>query len=49
MASVSSNAPSRRARAADTACSKKIQTWPPFPDRERSSAAGTARLKQAAR
>src|SRR5437867_10881359 len=33
--------PSLRAVIADRARSKKIQMWPPFPERERSRAAGT--------
>ena len=33
--------PSLRAVIAGTACSKKIQTWPPLPDLDRSSAADT--------
>jgi hypothetical protein len=34
---------------AGIARSKNIQTWPPFPDRERSNAAGTLSSLQAAR
>ncbi len=33
--------PSRRAAEASTKSSKKIQTWAPLPDRERSKQAGT--------
>ena len=39
--SVNKVAPNRRASLAGIGCEKKIQTWPPLPDRDRSSAAGT--------
>src|SRR5271165_1255743 len=41
--------PSLRAVIADSARSKKIQTWPPFPERERSKAAGTLNSWQVSR
>src|SRR5674476_518644 len=41
MVRVSSTHPSLRAVIAGNARSKKIQMWPPFPERERSKAAGT--------
>ena len=41
--------PSFRAVVAGIARSKNIHTWPPFPDRERSSAAGTFNSRQTAR
>ena len=45
----SSAAPSDRASAAATGPSKKTHTWPPLPERERSSAAGTPLAWQASR
>src|SRR5215831_2946951 len=41
MVRVSSTHPSLRAVIAGSARSKKIQIWPPFPERERSKTAGT--------
>ena len=41
--------PSRRASAAAMASSKKSQTWAPRPERDRSSAAGRLRWRQASR
>jgi hypothetical protein len=41
MVRVSSIVARRRAAKAGTASAKNSQTWPPFPERDRSSAAGT--------
>src|SRR6516165_9975017 len=41
--------PSLRAVIAGEARSKKIQIWPPLPERERSRAAGTANSRQVSR
>jgi len=49
MASVRRRAPSRRASAPGTGSAKKIQTCPPLPERERSTAAGTCLDRQASR
>jgi hypothetical protein len=46
IASVRRCAPSRRARAAGTACSKNSHTCPPRPERERSRAAVRSRRRQ---
>src|SRR5262245_27414790 len=44
IARVNSSVPSRRASDAAIGSAKNIQTWPPFPDRDRSSAVGTFQL-----
>src|ERR1017187_10987054 len=49
MVRVSSTHPSLRAVIAGNARSKKIQMWPPFPERERSKAAGTFNSLQVSR
>src|ERR1035438_7628185 len=41
--------PSLRAVIADSPRSKKIQIWPPFPERERSRAAGTLKSRHVSR
>jgi hypothetical protein len=46
MVSVRTYEPSFRARLAETVSSKKSQTWPPFPERDRSRAAGRENLRQ---